>query len=231
MKLSSGTIVLLLSTALSFSAHGINKCVDEKGRVSYQDKPCKTSQLSKVIELEQKGKGNRDSDSAENLVPLYVKIPGVGEGVLFAYKWWNTTIIQPNPDFPPTVKMTSKAGEEPISFSITFIPNKSGAKISMKETSNTIKQMASQYVAGSVEKEAKLRRLETTIGPAIYASFNEKKYQNSAVPKGEFSSITVGQAAHSKIVVAFTVLTNGTDSKALEEAFNIIGSFKIVVNK
>jgi hypothetical protein len=223
-----GYIILFVSTIfLSFSAYGINKCTDDKGKVSFQDKPCATSQTAEAIQL----KNNRNSDDTDNLNPIYIKIPGVGDGLLFSYKWWNSTVIQPRSDLPPTVKMVSKAGEEPLSFSLSFIPNISGKKISLEESADTVYKIAARYVVGSLEKEVRLSELDTTIGPAVYASFTEEKYLNTSIPKGEYSSITVGQAAHSKIVVGFTVLTNGTDSKALTEAFNIIGSFKIATSK
>jgi hypothetical protein len=219
----------ILAVFLSFSlpGHAINKCTDASGRVSFQDKPCSGNQESKLIPH----KKERDSSNTKNLDPIYVQIPGVGNGVLFSYKWWNAKVIQPSNDLPPIVKMTSKAGEEPISFTLSFIPNKSGKKISLEETADTVSKIGSRYVAGSIEKEVNLKKLDTTIGPAIFASFNEQKYQNVKVPEGEYSSITVGQASHSKIVVGFTVLTHGTTSKALTEAFNIIGSFQIVADR
>lgn len=227
MKLYGRMIILITTIFLSFSVYGINKCTDGQGKVSFQDKPCKSSQTSESIQP----KKNRNSDNTDNLSPIYIKIPGVGDGLLFSYKWWNSTVIQPRPDLPPTVKMVSKVGEEPLSFSLTFIPNISGEKISLEESADTVYKIAARYVVGSLEKEVRLSQLDTTIGPAVYASFTEEKYLNTSVSKGEYSSITVGQAAHSKIVVGFTVLTNGTDSKALIEAFNIIGSFKISPRK
>ena len=227
MKLYSSIILLATTIFLSFSVYGINKCSDDKGKVSYQDKPCEVSQATEIIQ----SKENRNSNDTDNLDPIYIKIPGVGDGLLFSYKWWNSTVIQPRPDLPPTVKMVSKVGEEPLSFSLSFIPNISGKKISLEESADTVYKIASRYVVGSVEKKVELSRLDTTIGPAVYASFTEEKYLNTSVPKGQYSSITVGQAAHSKIVVGFTVLTNGADSKALTEAFNIIGSFKIAPSK
>jgi hypothetical protein len=227
MKNCSKAIVFAVFILIPFSVHAIHKCTDNNGKVSFQDKPCNKSYNSEVIA----SKGSRNSDSVENLDPVYVQIPGVGDGVLFSYKWWDFNIIQPNPDLPPTVKMVSKDGEEPISFSITFIPNISGKSITLDESAETVYQMASRYVAGSVERKVILNKVDTTIGPGVYASFTEEKYLAAQVPKGEFSSITVGQAAHSKIVVGFTILTNGTDSKALTEAFNIIGSFQIVPSR
>ena len=229
MKFYGRAIILAATIFLSFSVYGVNKCTDDKGKVSYQDKPCGASQTSEAIQS--KRNRNSDSDGTDNLDPIYIKIPGVGDGVLFSYKWWNFYIIQPRADLPPMVKMVSKIGEEPISFSLSFIPNLSDKKISLEESADTVFQMASRYVTGSIEKEVRLSKLDTTIGPAVYASFTEEKYLNTPVPSGEYSSITVGQAANSKIVVGFTILTNGSDSKALTEAFNIIGSFQIVTNK
>lgn len=227
MNTYRNSILLAATILLPLSAYGINKCTDDNGKVSFQDKPCEAKQTSEVIQT----KANRDSDSTENVNPVYIEIPNVGDGVLLSYKWWDFTVIQPGPDLPPTVKMVSKVGEEPISFSITFIPNVSGKKISLEESADTVFNMASRYVAGSIEKEVKLKKLDTTIGPAVFASFTDEKYLQKQIPSGEFSTITVGQAAHSKVVVGFTILTNGTDSKALTEAFNIIGSFHIASSK
>lgn len=226
MKIGRNSIIITLSMFSMFT-YGINKCVDDNGKVSYQDKACPSDVHSESISV----KENRNSDDVKNLVPVYVSVPGIGDAVLFSYKWWDTKIIQPSPDLPPTVKMTSKAGEEPLSFSLTFIPNKTGKSITEDESADTVYRMASRYAPSSIEKKVQLRKLDTTIGPGIYASFNEEKYRNSKPPAGQYSSITVGQATHSKIVVGFTVLTNGSKSKALEEAFNIIGSFKIVASK
>lgn len=226
MKTSSRALIVTSMLLCSFCAHAINKCVDDKGSVSFQDKPCKAEQSSEIVSITE----SRDSANTDNLTPVYVQIPGVGDGVMFSYKWWDTTVIQPNPDMPPTVKMTAKAGEEPISFSLTFIPNKLGKAISLEESADTVYTIGSRYAASSVEQEVQLETLDTTIGTAVYASFNEARYQKVEVPAGEYSSITVGQAAHSKIVVGFTILTNGSDSKALTEALNIIGSFQIVAS-
>jgi len=206
--------------------HAINKCVDDKGNVSFQDKPCKADQTAETVSIAE----NRDSENLDNLTPVYVKIPGVGEGAMFSYRWWDAQIIQPDPAMPPTVKMKARPGEEPISFSMTFIPNKLGKAVSVEESAETVYDMAARYAAGSVEQEVQLETLDTTIGPAIYASFNEAQYEDAPVPEGEFFSITVGQAAHSRIVVGFTILTNGTDSTALTEALNIIGSFQIMAS-
>ena len=207
--------------------YALNKCTDEQGKISFQDALCNPGQKSEI----NPNKHNRDSNSVENLDPLYVEVPGVGTAVLFSYKWWNSSIIQPDPELPPTVKMIARNGEEPISFSITFIPNKNGKKVSLEESIDTVYEIASRFVEGSVERKVNLRKLDTTIGPAVLASFNEAKYLNNPVPPGEYSSITVGQAAHSKLVVGFTILTDGTHSRALTEAFNILGSFQIVANK
>lgn len=227
MKFDGKIIILTVALFMTFSAHGINKCTDKNGKISLQDDPCKTNHSTEAIQ----SKKNRNSASKDSVEPINVKIPGVGEGALLSFKWWDSRIIQPRPDLPPTVKMTSKSGEEPISFSISFIPNKSGNKISLEESADTVFQMASRYVTGSVEKKVNLTKLDTSIGPAVYASFTEEKYLNAPIPKGEYSSITVGQAAHSKIVVGFTILTNGTDSKVLIDALNIIGSFQIYGKK
>ena len=225
MSIKRNLIILTLSLFSMFT-YGLNKCVDHNGNVAYQDKPCPGDVTSQSIKV----KANRDSGDMENLRPVRVSIPDLGDAVFFSYKWWNVRIIQPSADLPPTVKMTSKKGEVPLSFSLTFIPNKIGKKISETESADNVYAMASRYVPGSVEQKVQLGKLDTTIGTAIYASFNEKKYLHTKPPTGEYSSITVGQAAHSKLIVGFTVLTNGTHSKALEEALNIIASFKIVAS-
>ncbi|MBV1876577.1 MAG: hypothetical protein KUG79_02930 [Pseudomonadales bacterium] len=226
MKIYLCPIIVVIASLFSFSVLAINKCTDANGNISYQDNLCAIGHNVEVMQ----SKRNRDSASTKNLDPVYVTIPGVGRGVLFSYKWWGFRIIQPATDIPPTVKMVSRSGEEPINFSLTFIPNRSGKKISIDDSAATVVKIASRYVAGSVEKEVRLAQLDTTIGPAVYTSFNEEKYLSTSIPRGQYSSITVGQAVHSKFVVGFTILTNGTDSKALSEAFNIISSIQIVAD-
>ncbi len=227
--MNSVRILLSILFTFSFSPLGlaINKCTDDKGNVSFQDSPCKPGHKSEVESFSQ----DRDSDNVNNLNPVYVEIPGVGTAVLFSYKWWSSRVIQADSAAPPTVKMIAKNGEEPLSLSITFLPNRMGRKIPLEESVDTVHRMASRYVEGSVEREVIVHKLDTSIGPAVLASFNDAKYLKDPVPAGEYSSITVGQAAHSKLIVGFTILTNGTNSKALTEALNILGSFQVVAKE
>ncbi len=124
--------------------------------------------------------------------------------------------------------MRSKPGEDPLSLTLTFLPNASGRTPSVKETAQNVRQISAPYIESSVEQEVILKRLDTMIGPAVLANFNERKYQNAPVPLGEYSSITVGQVIHPRVGVAVTLLTNGVDSKAHTEALDILSSFAIV---
>jgi len=226
MKLIS-TYLLLLVLSQSFFAFAVNKCTDAAGRVSYQDAACNKAQHAESVQI----KTNRLSDNADNFRPVYVTIPGVGQAVLFCYRWWQFDIIEAGQNLAPTIKMFSKPGEQALRFSMTFVPNRSGRKISLQDSADTVYNIAARYVKGSVEKEVALKKLDTASGPAMFASFTEEKYVNKLVPEGEFSSITVGQISHEKVVVGFTVLSNGLNSKAREEALNILGSFQIVTDQ
>ena len=222
MRQNKWCLLLFLLVGVGMPCHAIQKCMDNNGVVSFQDKPCAANEKSEILVP----KADKDSKNLANLIPLYAKIPGVGTAVLFYYRWWSVYVTPETPDIPTTIRMTSKPGEERLSFSINFFANTKGKRLSVDEAANVVVDLAQPFVADSVEQEVLLEKLSSTIGTVVYGSFNELKYQNAPIPDNEYSSVTVGYVSHPKVIVGFTILTNGTaHSKALDEALNIIASF------
>lgn len=168
----------------------------------------------------------------ENVTVKSVPIPEVGVAKFPVFNNWKMYTSAPNKSPAVTVKFVSKSNKDPISFSLTFIPNKIGKNFSKQENADLVYKLALPYVKTSVENKVNLKSFDATMGLGIYASFNEKKYQNiDKLPKGEFSSITVGQISHQLVVMPFSILTNGTDSHELEAAKVILESFSISKQK
>jgi hypothetical protein len=69
-----------------------------------------------------------------------------------------------------------------------------------------------------VEQATHLKRFLTPIGPVILENFDEQKHLNKDVPKGEYSSITIGQIDHALMSVAASILTNDPDRTAHDDA-------------
>ncbi len=53
MKFYCRAIVLVTFILLSDSVYAINKCIDNNGKTSYQNKPCKTGQISRTISIKE----------------------------------------------------------------------------------------------------------------------------------------------------------------------------------
>lgn len=219
---------------LVFSSYvaAVNRCIDPDGKVSFQDQPCQVSDESEHIDLAEpsprRGEPQLDPSKPAGVEPLFVTIPGVGEAIILSYQWWDADIIQPDPTLPPTVRMRSKPGAEPLSLTLTFLPNKLGRALTTKENAEAVQKISAPYVESSIEQKIILKRLDTLLVQAVLANFNERKYQNAPVPPGEYSSITVGQVVHPQVGVAITLLTSGVASRAHGEALDILSSFTIV---
>ncbi|GAA6140177.1 hypothetical protein NBRC116583_39250 [Arenicella sp. 4NH20-0111] len=128
-----------------------------------------------------------------------------------------------------TIKFYSMNPNDPMSFKMTFIENIKQQRFSLDTVADIVAKTAEQYVSSSVEGEINLYSLDTTLGKAVLAGFNDKKYQDVAtIPPGEYSSVTTGLVPHSQVLVPLTILSNGTDSKELEMARNVISAFYVL---
>ena len=73
----------------------------------------------------------------------------------------------------PTIRLQNKKINQPMSITLTFLPNKSSQALSEQQQIETVKNIATQYVDSSIEQKTSLRRLITPIGDALLANFND----------------------------------------------------------
>jgi hypothetical protein len=209
------------------TALAINKCTDSGGKVSYQDGPCPSENTAMEMDLPEYSENHSSSGSPNsNVDSIIVTVPGVGEVAMMKFSNWDIQTRKADGDNPPTVKMVSQP--DAMNLSLTFIPNRVPRILSEDEQASAVRKIGEHFVSGSIEKRVSLRRLSTPIGNAVLANFNERKYQNSPVPKGEYSSITTGLVTHELMTVAVTILTNGPNTMAHDDALAVIGSLLLI---
>ena len=177
-------MVVTLVCLASQTALAINKCIDPGGNVSYQDGTCPLENTTKEMDLPEYSENHSSSGSPNsNVDSILVSVPGVGEVAMMKFSNWNIHIRKADGDNPPTVKMVSQP--DAMNLSLTFIPNRVPRILSEDEQASAVRKIGEHFVSDSIEKRVSLRRLPTPIGNAVLANFNEQKYQNSPVPKGE----------------------------------------------
>jgi hypothetical protein len=169
--------------------------------------------------------GPSSDDASSNVGSVIVNVANVGDVALMTFGHWKT---QTDSQASPTVKMTSQSSNDPLSFSLTFIPSEREQPMGENEQKKTVRQIAAKYVDSSIEQRVILKRLRTPIGTAILANFNEKKFEFSSPPPGELPSITIGLIAHEKMMVSVTILTNGPDSEAHDDALAVLNSILVI---
>lgn len=158
---------------------------------------------------------------------LTAEIPG-GHELILPHLAHMDARVQASDDRALTVRVRAKPGYEPMSLMLTFFENPRGRAPSREQSAEMVARMAERYVATSVEGEIGLWEIDTLLGPAIVSIFNDRRYAGGAVPAGEFSTISVGQVATDDVAVAITLLTNGTDGEAYEQALGVIGAFAVL---
>ena len=214
------------------STAGIYKCVGPDGSLSFQEMPCGAGERAteikgeaRVVEPSATADSNRDSEAKA----LRARIPeGGGAAVVAAPSDWEVEIVQPTPDMPPTFNMTSRDPADPMKLLITFLPNKTGLKLSDEEFVAAAERMFERFVADSIEQKIELEAIDTTLGTGLFAVFNDRKYlEGAARPPAEFITMTTGLIWHSRVIVNYTILTNGEDSPSRAMAQNVVGGFSV----
>jgi len=134
---------------------------------------------------------------------------------------WQHTVIQPTPDLPPTVKITTVSNS--VSLRITLLPDLD-ARFATRENVDRAATKANQhYVARSLEKELTLTQIVSTNGHGCYAVFTDADLAAvSSPPKGEFRTVTSGLFVIKKQVANFTLLTNDPKSTDYRQALQVI---------
>ena len=222
MRLLQITVVMLsISSAPVFA---VNKCVDESGNVSYQQTSCPETDQSNHVELDRAPAGTQAAAAGKgNVRAVLVTLPGIGEVSAMSFAHWKTEVSRDGP--AQTVRMRSRGV---LSILLTYIPKAEPGKLSDEDHKALATQIGEPYAAASVEKSVRLRRMRTPIGDALLSNFNEARYQRTQPPPGEYSSITVGQIDHERFSVAVTILTQGPDTPAHDDALEVLASLLLI---
>lgn len=218
--------VLLIVVSNSQHASGISKCVDRNGKTTYQTEPCPVNQTSRPVSIPNpKESAQNLFDTPSTVSSTLVKLPAVGQIGVMTYGSWQ---VSQTSGTAPTIRLQNKKINQPMSITLTFLPNKSSQALSEQQQIETVKNIATQYVDSSIEQKTSLRRLITPIGDALLANFNDAKFQNSPAPQGQYSSVTTGLISHKEFSVSITILTNGVKTSAHADALDVLASLLLI---
>lgn len=222
----SKVCIFLISIAASQSGFAIHKCIDRNGKTAYQEQPCPVDQTSRAISIPNpKESAQNQFDGPSTVGATLIAVPDVGNVGVMTFASWQ---VDQTSGAVPTIRIRNAKLNDPMSIALTFLPNESGGTLTQAQQIETVKNVANRYVAKSIEQKTSLRQLNTPMGNALLANFNEAKYQNSPAPQGEYSSVTTGLISHSKLSVSITILTNGVDKNAHGDALDVLASLVFI---
>lgn len=203
----------------------VYKCTDDDGSITYQDHPCAGQQAGNSVRT------SRDrSGDAEDFDALFVPISGGKQAAIARFHTMTSAVHRGDPR-AVTVRLNSKPGQEPLGMLLTFFDNPESKVFSDEQVSEIVLQMAEPHLENSFERRAQLYESPTEIGTAVFASVNDRRYMNREPPRGEYRTITVGQIPTSHTIVAFTILSNGTDNAHFRDALTILQSMQIILDE
>lgn len=202
-------VLLLVVACLLLSSLPIG--ADSEGRINFG------ADNRRIIEASPRQSAGL-KEPARQVGSVLITVPGVGEVSIMTFKHWVVQVEEEGP--APTLRIKSDS----MSIQLTFIPRPVAGVLNEHEQKANVRRMGERYVGSSIEQAVHLKRLRTTIGTAILANFNEQKYENEPVPRGQYSSITIGQIDHRLMSVAVTILTNGPDTKDHDDALLVLDS-------
>ncbi len=134
---------------------------------------------------------------------------------------WQQTVIQPTPELPPTVKITTATNT--VSLQITFIPDTEGRFATKDSVDRVATEGNQQYVAGSVEKRLSLTQLVSNSVRGCYATFTDADLAGVTAPKnGQFRNVASGVFVIKKQIAPFTLLSNDKTSDEYRQALQIV---------
>jgi hypothetical protein len=159
--------------------------------------------------------------SADEFQSLSVSVPKGEKLSVRIPPAWRHTVLQPAPNLPPTLKITTLSNS--VSLQITFLPDPEG-RFATRETADRAATQANQhYVAGSVEKRLTLTQIVSTNGHGCYATFTDADLADVPHPRpGEFKHVVSGLFVIKKQLATFTLLTNDPKSAEYRQALQII---------
>lgn len=134
---------------------------------------------------------------------------------------WKHTVIQPIPQFPPTVKLV--AADDLITLLITFVPDPEGRFTTREGIDRAVTESNQQYLSGSVEKRLELTQLESKQVRGCYTKFTDAALVAIAEPrKGQYRNVVSGLFVVDRQAATFTLLTNDTALADYRTALKII---------
>ena len=213
------------ATMLTFSSvalgQSVYKCTNPDGSISYQDRACPGSASEKKMNV---GKQPREKKSAYG--GKVVPVPGVGEAAVLVFDYMET-IVREDDDRATTIGIRSKPGApDKMSMMMTFMPNLKGVIPSRQQQENSVKMIAYQQTGGGFI-EFEMQEFEAKSGTGLFAVVDDPAFPSGVAPDGEYATVTAGQIANEQVVVAVTILTDGTDNKGFTDALAIAETFVV----
>ena len=122
----------------------------------------------------------------------------------------------------PTV--TLRPNNKSAELKLTFILDTKSAFAKQEQLEKVVRASAQQYVDGSVEKEMKLKNLDSKNGTCVYAEFTDASLVEKTPKPGEFPAIATGVMTIGKSAAIFTLLGEASDDKSFKTGKEVLKS-------
>jgi hypothetical protein len=122
----------------------------------------------------------------------------------------------------PTITLRPKNNDAELK--ITFIADTKDAFAKKEQLEKAVRTSCQQYVDHSVEKEIKLKTLESKNGTCVYAEFTDAALVGKTPQPGEFKAIASGVMLVGKSVAIFTLVGNLFEDKSYIASKDILKS-------
>ena len=199
----------------------INKCVDDKGKTSFQDKPCPKTSMT----VTSANTSTEDQKSLEvNVVELTMGNSGV-VSIPIPEDW----SVNVNPTVAPntsTMKATTSS-DEGVTLLVTAIQLDN--PISPEEKVNLIDrirgQIESQYQSYGSTKKLESRPIEQAMNDGsghLYTFVDENLLHTSPLPSGESIYVTAGVIVLGNTLLTTTILANSIETESYVRALAAI---------
>lgn len=215
-KLVYGAVVI--SLLYSTSSMAINKCVDDNGRVSFQDKPCAATSTATTVPQQPSG-ASQASNSEIKIVDL-----NVGERKRFSIGLpadWKTSVKTPRGINAPTLRAQPVLGDDVILL-MTFIPNPQKYMPETSALQRVMSEIDRVHRASGNEKQLSSIDIKQVFGKGpgkLNTYLDQSLANNNQLPKGEFMLVSDGAVVIDDVVIKITILTNDVASSNYKRAF------------
>ena len=210
--------VLCVSLFYSTASVAINKCVDDKGRVSFQDKPCVATSTATAVK-QQPISIVQSSDNGVKIVDLKV-----GSGKHFSIGLpsdWKVSVKTPPGIVAPTLRAQPPSGSDLVLL-MSFIPNPNTFVNGSSLLQKVMSEIDRQHQGNPNEKSISSLKIKQVFGkaPGKLNTYLDRRLANkSRLSKGEFMLVSEGAVVIDGVVVKITILTNDVASLNYKKAF------------